>query len=131
MTHPRTRLLWQDVTVFDGQETLPDAMAVIVEDDRIQSLIPMRELSSEHAETCRLMGSGGVMTPGWSIAIPIWCSGAVAPTSSRHVWKAQATRKSPGVVVASSAPCATHAQPARRSCSPPPCRVSMPCSPMA
>ncbi|WP_328717457.1 imidazolonepropionase [Halomonas elongata] len=64
MTHPRTRLLWQDVTVFDGQETLPDAMAVIVEDDRIQSLIPMRELSSEHAETCRLMGSGGVMTPG-------------------------------------------------------------------
>ncbi|MBW5799088.1 imidazolonepropionase [Halomonas elongata] len=64
MTHPRTRLLWQDVTVFDGQETLPDAMAVIVEDDRIQSLIPMRELSSEHAETCRLMDSGGVMTPG-------------------------------------------------------------------
>ncbi|MFM9268890.1 imidazolonepropionase [Halomonas elongata] len=64
MTHPRTRLLWQDVTVFDGQETLPDAMAVIVEDDRIQSLIPMRELSSEHTETCRLMGNGGVMTPG-------------------------------------------------------------------
>ncbi|WP_069383627.1 imidazolonepropionase [Halomonas caseinilytica] len=64
MTHPRTRRLWQDVTVFDGQETLPDAMAVIVEDDHIQSLIPMRELSSEYAETCRLMGSGGVMTPG-------------------------------------------------------------------
>ncbi|MDR5858582.1 imidazolonepropionase [Halomonas eurihalina] len=64
MTHPRTRLLWQDVTVFDGQETLPNAMAVIVEDDRIQSLIPMRELSSEHAETCRHMGNGGVMTPG-------------------------------------------------------------------
>ncbi|SEM25679.1 imidazolonepropionase [Halomonas caseinilytica] len=64
MTHPRTRRLWQDVTVFDGQETLPEAMAVIVEEDRIQSLIPMRELSASLAETCRLMGSGGVMTPG-------------------------------------------------------------------
>ncbi len=62
MTHPRTRRLWQDVTVFDGQETLPEAMAVIVEEDRIQSLIPMRELSASLAETCRLMGSGGVMT---------------------------------------------------------------------
>ncbi|WP_275287774.1 imidazolonepropionase [Halomonas elongata] len=64
MTHPRTRRLWQDVTVFDGQQTLPDAMAVIVEDDRIHSLIPMRDLSASLADTCLPMGSGGVMTPG-------------------------------------------------------------------
>lgn len=64
MTHPRTRRLWQDVTVFDGQQTLPDAMAVIIEDDRIHSLIPMRDLSAPLADTCLPMGSGGVMTPG-------------------------------------------------------------------
>ncbi|GED22782.1 imidazolonepropionase [Halomonas halmophila] len=64
MTHPRTHRLWQDVTVFDGQQTLPDSMAVIVEDDRIHSLIPMRELSASLADTCLPMGSGGVMTPG-------------------------------------------------------------------
>ncbi|MBB3191768.1 imidazolonepropionase [Halomonas cerina] len=61
---PPNRRLWSDVTVFDGLATLPDPMAVIVEDERIARLIPMAEFSDPLADACRDMGSGGVMTPG-------------------------------------------------------------------
>ncbi|RTR06337.1 imidazolonepropionase [Halomonas nitroreducens] len=59
-----TRLLWRDVTVFDGLATRPESMAVIVEGERIARLIPMPQLDAELAHGCRDMGRGGVMTPG-------------------------------------------------------------------
>ncbi|MDN3557864.1 imidazolonepropionase [Halomonas maura] len=59
-----TRLLWRDVTVFDGLATRPEPMAVIVEGEHIARLIPMRQLDAALAEGCRDMGHGGVMTPG-------------------------------------------------------------------
>ncbi|MDN7132332.1 imidazolonepropionase [Halomonas sp. MC140] len=61
---PPTRRLWRDVTVFDGLATLPEPMAVIIEDERIAGLMPMRELDADRAAGCREMGHGGVMTPG-------------------------------------------------------------------
>ncbi|UYG09418.1 imidazolonepropionase [Halomonas sp. M4R1S46] len=59
-----TRLLWRDVTVFDGLATRPEPMAVIVEGEHIARLIPMRDLDDDLADDCRDMGRGGVMTPG-------------------------------------------------------------------
>ncbi|MCK2183279.1 imidazolonepropionase [Halomonas getboli] len=59
-----TRLLWRDVTVFDGLATLPEPMAVIVEGERITALTPMHALDADRAAGCREMGRGGVMTPG-------------------------------------------------------------------
>ncbi|ATJ82940.1 imidazolonepropionase [Halomonas beimenensis] len=58
------RLLWRDVTVFDGLATRPEPMAVIVEDGRIARLLPMQDLDAALTDGCRDMGRGGVMTPG-------------------------------------------------------------------
>ncbi|WP_136246560.1 imidazolonepropionase [Halomonas borealis] len=58
------RLLWRHVTVFDGIQTLPEPMAVIVEEARITTLVPMRDFDDDHAAGCREMARGGVMTPG-------------------------------------------------------------------
>ncbi|XKE43809.1 imidazolonepropionase [Halomonas organivorans] len=58
------RLLWRDVTVFDGLATRPEPMAVIVEDGRIARLLPMQDLDAALVDGCRDMGRGGVMTPG-------------------------------------------------------------------
>ncbi len=62
--HSPDRLLWQDMILFDGLATLPEPMAVVVENGRIASLTPMKDLSSEQVRGCRLMGAGRVMTPG-------------------------------------------------------------------
>ena len=59
-----SRQLWDRVTVFDGVRTWPDAMALLVSDARIERLIPASELSAEQRAGCRLMASGGVITPG-------------------------------------------------------------------
>ncbi|MFQ3787251.1 imidazolonepropionase [Halomonas sp. A29] len=62
--NPQNRKLWRDVTLFDGLETLPAPMAVVVEGDRIDLVVPMTELDEAIAAGCDAMGRGGVMTPG-------------------------------------------------------------------
>lgn len=59
-----TRLLWRDMTLFDGLATLPEPMAVIVEAGRIAELVPMSRVDPATLDGCREMGRGGVMTPG-------------------------------------------------------------------
>ncbi|EPC03656.1 imidazolonepropionase [Litchfieldella anticariensis FP35 = DSM 16096] len=59
-----TKRLWRDVRVFDGHNTLPERMAVIVEGERVTNLTPMSRLDEALASECREMGRGGVMTPG-------------------------------------------------------------------
>jgi imidazolonepropionase len=57
-------LLWRSVTVFDGAQTLPRPMAVLVEAGRIAHLSPMEEFDEAIAAGAVEAGSGGVMTPG-------------------------------------------------------------------
>ncbi|GGX93334.1 imidazolonepropionase [Litchfieldella qijiaojingensis] len=59
-----TKRLWRDVRVFDGHDTLPEPMAVIVEGERIARLVPMRKFDASRATDCEEMARGGVMTPG-------------------------------------------------------------------
>lgn len=61
MTSP---LLWRDLCVFDGHQTLPEPMAVVVADGRIVQLTPMTAFDASDLEHYQDMGSGGVMTPG-------------------------------------------------------------------
>ncbi|MDX5376764.1 MAG: imidazolonepropionase [Halomonas sp.] len=58
------RRLWRDVTLFDGHDTLPEPMAVVVTGESIERVIPMRQLDLADAEACELSGQGGVLTPG-------------------------------------------------------------------
>lgn len=58
------RLLWRNVTVFDGLATADEPMAVLVEGDRIGRVVPMSELDQVDVTGCREMGQGGVLTPG-------------------------------------------------------------------
>ncbi|MCE8027390.1 imidazolonepropionase [Billgrantia desiderata] len=58
------RLVWHDVTLFDGHDTLPEPMAVIVAGDTIERVVPMRELDPNETADCQPLGQGGVMTPG-------------------------------------------------------------------
>ncbi len=60
----RQRLLWCDVTVFDGTAELPAPMAVMVEDGRIATLCPMAQFDAGQAAGAIEAGHGGVMTPG-------------------------------------------------------------------
>ncbi|MCE8015268.1 imidazolonepropionase [Halomonas sp. MCCC 1A17488] len=59
-----TRRLWRDVTLFDGLDTQPQPMAVVVAGDRIERVVPMSELDPAEAVACETLGRGGVMTPG-------------------------------------------------------------------
>ncbi|MCE9684063.1 imidazolonepropionase [Halomonas alkalisoli] len=61
---PQKRKLWRDVILFDGLDTLPEPMAVVVEGDRIGRVVPMTEFDEATAAGCEEMGHGGVMTPG-------------------------------------------------------------------
>ncbi|WP_104203502.1 imidazolonepropionase [Billgrantia saliphila] len=61
---PQPRRLWRDVTLFDGLDTLPQPMAVIVAGDRIERVLPMDALDPADTAACEAMGRGGVMTPG-------------------------------------------------------------------
>lgn len=61
---PEKSLLWRDVTLFDGMQTLPQPMAVLIEAGRIALLVPMAEFDEARAAGAMEAGSGGVMTPG-------------------------------------------------------------------
>ena len=61
---PQKRKLWRDVILFDGLDTLPEPMAVVVEGGRIDRLLPMSKLVEATALDCVEMARGGVMTPG-------------------------------------------------------------------
>lgn len=60
----RKRLLWRDLTVFDGLQVLPEPMAVLVEGDQIAGLWPERDFDPMLAAGAEEAGRGGVMTPG-------------------------------------------------------------------
>ncbi|QJQ97638.1 imidazolonepropionase [Halomonas sp. PGE1] len=64
MSNAERRRLWRDIGVFDGLCTLPEPMAVIIEGDRVASLVAMRDFDEASAQGCQEMGRGGVMTPG-------------------------------------------------------------------
>ena len=64
MSNAADRRLWRNIRVFDGQQTLPEPMAVVIEGAQIVSLTSMCEFNEQLAENCIEMGSGGVMTPG-------------------------------------------------------------------
>lgn len=64
MPTPYPRLLWRDVTVFDGQHELPAPMAVLVESGRIAKLCRTDALTAADTDGARDMGYGGVITPG-------------------------------------------------------------------
>ncbi|EWH02314.1 imidazolonepropionase [Halomonas sp. BC04] len=61
---PQKQKLWRDVIIFDGLDTLPEPMAVVVEGDRIDRVLPMSEWDEATAADCEEMARGGVMTPG-------------------------------------------------------------------
>ena len=60
----RKRLLWRDLTVFDGLQVLPEPMAVLVEGDQIAGLWSECEFDPALAIGADKVGRGGVMTPG-------------------------------------------------------------------
>lgn len=64
MPAPHPRLLWRDITIFDGRQELPTPMAVLVENGRIAKLCRTDALTASDTDGARHMGHGGVMTPG-------------------------------------------------------------------
>ena len=64
MPGKQARLLWREVTVFDGAQTLPAPMAVLVAEGRIARLCPDGALRAADAAGAIDMGRGDVMTPG-------------------------------------------------------------------
>ena len=64
MRGKQPRLLWREVTVFDGAQELPTPMAVLVADGRIARLCRDGALHAADAAGAIVMGRGGVMTPG-------------------------------------------------------------------
>lgn len=57
------RQIWHDMTVFDGQQTLPEPMTVTVAAGRVESVQPSRQAPAP-TPSDRLVHQGGVMTPG-------------------------------------------------------------------
>lgn len=57
-------LVWRDMTVFDGIRELPEPMAVVVGDGRIERLCRMDELDDARTDDAIEAGRGGLMTPG-------------------------------------------------------------------
>lgn len=57
-------LLWRNMTVFDGTHTLPDPMAVVVQDGVVSQLCPMSALNIPADLDVTEAGQNGVMTPG-------------------------------------------------------------------
>src|SRR5690606_5614299 len=60
----RKRLLWRDLTVFDGQQVLAEPMAVLVEGDQIAGLWHERDFAPMLAAGAEEAGRGGVLTSG-------------------------------------------------------------------
>ncbi len=61
---PEKSLLWRAVTLFDGLQTLPQPMAVMVADGCVSLMVPMDDFDEALAIGVVEAGSGGVMTPG-------------------------------------------------------------------
>lgn len=61
---PEKSLLWRAVTLFDGLQTLPQPMAVMVADGRVSLMVPMDDFDEALAIGAVEAGSGEVMTPG-------------------------------------------------------------------
>jgi len=59
-----TRLLWRNVTLFDGLEQQPEPMAVLVEHGLVAGLWRESEFDPSQASGAKEAASGGVMTPG-------------------------------------------------------------------
>lgn len=65
MAHPQSkRLLWRNITVFDGLDQQPEPMAVLVEQGLIAGLWPESQFDPALAAGAEEAGHGGVMTPG-------------------------------------------------------------------
>lgn len=65
MTFPQSeRLLWRNITLFDGIDQLPEPMAVLVERGKITGLCPESSFDPALAAGAEVAGSAGVMTPG-------------------------------------------------------------------
>lgn len=60
----RKRLLWRDLTVFDGLQVLTEPMVVLIDGDRIAGLWPERDFDPMLAAGAEEAGRGGVLTPG-------------------------------------------------------------------
>ena len=58
------RKLWTEITLFDGQMTHDQKMALLVENDRIAMISPMSDLTPDVSESADEVYSGGVITPG-------------------------------------------------------------------
>lgn len=58
------RTLWTEITLFDGQMTHDQKMALLVENDRIAMISPMSDLTLDVSESADEVYSGGVITPG-------------------------------------------------------------------
>ncbi len=58
------RLLWRDMTLFDGLRELPEPVAVLVDQGRIAGIWPERDFDPALASGAQAAGTGGVMTPG-------------------------------------------------------------------
>jgi imidazolonepropionase len=61
---PLNRLLWRDLTLFDGLQQWPEPVAVLVEQGQVAGIWPEAEFDPALAAQAELAGSGGVMTPG-------------------------------------------------------------------
>lgn len=61
---PTERKLWTEITLFDGHQTFDQPMAILVEGERILSIVPMAELAKELVQGVDEVYVGGVMTPG-------------------------------------------------------------------
>lgn len=61
---PDKRLLWRAVSLFDGTQTLPEPMVVMVEAGRVALVVPVSELDEAQVAGALEVGRGGVMTPG-------------------------------------------------------------------
>ena len=58
------RTLWTEITLFDGQMTHDQKMALLVENDRIAMISPMSDLTPDVSASADEVYSGGVITPG-------------------------------------------------------------------
>ncbi|TVQ70227.1 MAG: imidazolonepropionase [Oceanospirillales bacterium] len=58
------RKLWTETTLFDGQITHDQKMALLVENDTIAMICPMSDLATDAYESADEVYSGGVITPG-------------------------------------------------------------------
>lgn len=64
MSEPSRRLLWRNLTIFDGLSTLAGRHWVAVEGGRITAIGSMQTLDPSQHRDAVDMGQGGVMTPG-------------------------------------------------------------------